>query len=95
MEFSCDLWTSNSVYCIVSILKSVKCIVHYLCSVKEVTNTMCPYPQEGIINIGLLLSELCPSEKSIVRKIEKQYYKINATEAAIIFNETCLKEGLL
>ena len=46
-------------------------------------------------NFGQLLFHLNSEEKKIVRKIEKVIYKINAADTAIIFNNTCLKEGLL
>ena len=47
------------------------------------------------LNFGQLLFHLQPEEKKIVRKIEKVSYKINAADTAIVFNNTCLKEGLL
>ena len=47
------------------------------------------------LNFGQLLFHLPSEEKRIVRKIEKVLYKKNAADTAIIFNNTCLKEGLL
>ena len=44
---------------------------------------------------GHLLSTLPAEEKSTVRRIEKILYKINAAETAILFNTTCINEGLL
>ena len=47
------------------------------------------------INFGNLIFSLPKKEKELIRKIEKLLYKINSTEAAIRFNEICLREGLL
>ena len=47
------------------------------------------------MNIGQLLINLSDSEKKVIRKIEKINYKINGAEVAKIFNETCIREGLL
>ena len=45
------------------------------------------------MNFGQLIHPLPNFEKSIVRRIEKISYKINAAEVAILFNECCIKEG--
>ena len=46
-------------------------------------------------NLGHLIFNLPSGIKTLIRKIEKNGYKLNASEEAIIFNQTCLKEGLL
>ena len=46
-------------------------------------------------NFGNLLFHLPAEEKTLIRKLEKQLYKQNAAETAIIFNNTCINEGLL
>ena len=45
--------------------------------------------------IGSLLSTLPAEEKIVIRRIEKILYKINAAETALLYNKTCIKEGLL
>ena len=47
------------------------------------------------MNIGSLLYSLPAEEKTLVRKLEKHLYKLNAAETAVIFNTTCINEGLL
>ena len=47
------------------------------------------------VNIGRLLFSLPLQEKSLIRKLEKVYYKLNAAETAVTFNRTCINEGLL
>ena len=39
-----------------------------------------------------LLSE---ETKKVIRKVDKISYKKNSCELAVIFNETCIKEGIL
>ena len=46
-------------------------------------------------SIGTLLFPLPQDEKTLVRKLEKCLYRINAVETAIVFNYTCINEGLL
>ena len=46
------------------------------------------------MTFGRLLHLLPQDERQIVRQLEKLAYKINAAETAIIFNETCIQEGL-
>ena len=46
-------------------------------------------------NFGNLLFSLSPEERTLIRKLEKQLYKLNAAETAVIFNSTCINEGLL
>ena len=46
-------------------------------------------------SFGNLIFNLPPEEKSLVRKLEKLYYKLNSAEAAATFNKICLQEGLL
>ena len=45
--------------------------------------------------IGDLLSKLNDNGKSIVRSIEKVQKKLANIRNAVIFNETCLEQGLL
>ena len=47
------------------------------------------------VNIGNLLFSLPLQERSLIRKLEKVYYKLNAAETAVTFNRTCINEGLL
>ena len=47
------------------------------------------------MNIGNLLYPLPENIKGLIRKIEKEIYKLNGLETAVIFNQICLKEGLL
>ena len=47
------------------------------------------------MNIGNLLFQLPTNERNLVRKLEKQLYKLNAAETAVTFNTTCINEGLL
>ena len=47
------------------------------------------------MSFGFILNTRTNPERNIIRKIEKVYYKINSAEAAILFNKTCLNEGLL
>ena len=49
----------------------------------------------NIINFGNLLLSLPAEEKTLIRKLEKQLYKLNAAETAVTFNNTCVNEGLL
>ena len=44
---------------------------------------------------GNLIFPLPSQEKALVRKLEKQLYKLNAAETAAIYNKICLEEGLL
>ena len=44
---------------------------------------------------GYLLSSITNDERTVVRQIEKTLYKINSAKSALIFNYTCIKEGLL
>ena len=46
-------------------------------------------------NFGNLLFPLPVQEKTLIRKLEKLTYKLNAAETAITFNTTCINEGLL
>ena len=46
-------------------------------------------------SFGDLIYHLPAEEKSLIRRIEKILYKINAAESAVAFNFTCLNEGLL
>ena len=50
---------------------------------------------ENTTSFGYLLFPLPQEEKILIRRLEKAIYKLNAAETAIIFNETCLREGLL
>ena len=63
------------------------------------TRTSSGYPSGSSRNqsptFGHLLSTLPVEEKSFVRRIEKILYKINAAETAVLFNTTCINEGLL
>ena len=47
------------------------------------------------MNFGDIIFPLPTEERKIIRRIEKTIYKINSAKTAIIFNESCLKEGLL
>ena len=47
------------------------------------------------MNFGNLLFHLPAEEKALIRKLEKQIYKQNAAETAVVFNSTCINEGLL
>ena len=50
----------------------------------------------GPINsLGKLLFQLPTETKKTIRLIEKSLYKINAAELAVIFNKTCIKEGII
>ena len=42
----------------------------------------------NIINFGDLLFSLPAEEKTLIRKLEKQLYKLNAAETAVTFNNT-------
>ena len=46
-------------------------------------------------NLGQLLYQLPAEVKTLIRKLEKFLYKLNAAETAITFNKVCMKEGLL
>ena len=46
-------------------------------------------------NLGQLLYQLPAEVKTLIRKLEKFLYKLNAAENAITFNKVCMKEGLL
>ena len=46
-------------------------------------------------SFGSLLQDLPADTKSVIRNLEKILYKINAVETAIVFNTTCINEGLL
>ena len=49
----------------------------------------------NIRNLGDLLFLLSVQEKALIKELEKQLYKVNAAETAVIFNKTCIQEGLL
>ena len=46
-------------------------------------------------SLGQVIYNLPVEEKRLVRRIEKLNNKINSCDAAILFNTTCLREGLL
>ena len=46
-------------------------------------------------SLGQVIYNLPVAEKRLVRRIEKLNNKINSCDAAILFNTTCLREGLL
>ena len=46
-------------------------------------------------NLGNLLFPLPYQEKHLIRRLEKSIYKLNSAETAVVFNQTCLQEGLL
>ena len=47
----------------------------------------------NINNFGNLVFSLPQEEKKIVRKLERLHYKLNAAEAAAIFNNIYLQGG--
>ena len=52
-------------------------------------------PRASPRNLGHPLFSLPPKEKSLVRKLEKSLYKLNAAETAVTFDKICLKDGFL
>ena len=61
-------------------------------SVNPITLQELPAPER---NLGQLLYQLPAEVKTLIRKLEKFLYKLNAAETAITFNKVCMKEGLL
>ena len=52
--------------------------------------------QEGRnASLGTLIFNLSPSVKSLIRKVEKINEKVISASQGILFNECCIKEGLL
>ena len=47
------------------------------------------------MQIGNLLFPLQPEIRRIIRSYEKAIYKLNGIKTAILFNQVCLREGLL
>ena len=48
-----------------------------------------------VMNIGQLLQQVPPCDRSVFRVYEKTLKKIESAESAVIFNERCLCENLL
>ena len=46
-------------------------------------------------NLGTLLFNLSPSQKSLIRKYENLNKKLINARNAVVFNKTCIKENLL
>ena len=51
--------------------------------------------RNNTVNFGNILFSLPLEEKNLARKLEKLLYKLNAAEAAAVYNKICLQEGLL
>ena len=51
--------------------------------------------QENTPNFGNLIFPLPREENILIRRLEKETYRLNSAEISINFNETCLREGLL
>ena len=49
----------------------------------------------NIRNFANTVFSLQPTERKLVRKLEKVQLRINAAETAVLFNRTCIREGLL
>ena len=52
-------------------------------------------PETGWTNIGLILEKYSPDIRSLIRKQEKVCNKISKKKMSVVFNQTCINEGLL